>query len=192
MQIQFNVCLLLELNMKQPDTSRQKTERQSFIPTAPDVTIAVCQTQHQASRGLPLLAAGMLSQQASSSCDTSQAQISIRSTHSSKPTRHTAGPHMASGLSSPPELQSRHITCINFLTIHKPAFLRLVEIIMRCLLGNALCFNKCTVRKEELGNSETEASQQRLVIMYALQRNQSLLSLSSIVFKRILYWTQSN
>lgn len=166
--------------------------KDGFIPTPPDVTTATSQTQHPAGRGLPLSAAGMLLQQASSSCDTFQAQISIRSTHSSKATRHAAGSHMASGLSSPPELQSRHITGINFLTIHKAAFLGLVEIIMRCLLGNALCFNKCTVRKEELGNSETKANQQRLVIMYALQRDQSLLSLSSIVFKRILYWTQSN
>lgn len=30
MQIQFDRCLLLELNMKQPDTSRQKTEAEFY------------------------------------------------------------------------------------------------------------------------------------------------------------------
>lgn len=41
-----------------------------------------------------------------------------------------------------------------------------------------------------LRTNETEVSQQRLLIMYAVQRNQSLLSLSSIVFKG--YFTGHN
>lgn len=73
-------------------------------------------TRHPGGRCLPVSAAGVLPQQVRG-CDAFQARISIRSTHSSQPTRHTADPHMAQGPYSLPELQSAHINHINFLII---------------------------------------------------------------------------
>lgn len=92
-------------------------------PPCRHVTTATSPRQHPGGRCLPVSAAGLPPQQVSS-CDAFQAQISIRSTHSSQPTRHTADPHMAPGPFSPPVLQSRHITRINFLTIPQGSIFR--------------------------------------------------------------------
>lgn len=116
-------------------------------------------------------------------CVASPEQISIHSSHSSQATRFTAAPHMAQGSRTAFSAYYPY----QFFKIPQGSILGPVQIIMSCLLGNALCFNECVVR-----TGKTQPSQQRLIIMYALQRNQSLLSLSSIVFKRILHWTQSN
>lgn len=56
--------------------------------------------------------------------DAFQVHTGIRSTPSLQPTRSTAEPRAAPGLSSPPELQSLHISRINYLTTPQESIFR--------------------------------------------------------------------